>query len=61
MTKELIDQVKAVLADASGGWLTDAEQNEIAEAVIAAMQPHIAAELEDAARRALEAAARECE
>lgn len=33
----------------------------MAQSAIAAMQPHIAAEREDAARRALEAAASECE
>lgn len=44
--EELIEQVKTVLANASGGWLTDAEQDKIARAALAAI--NLPAQLEAA-------------
>ena len=59
MTDELIEQVKTVLANASGGWLTDAEQDKIARAALAAI--NLPAQLEAARTQgwneAIEAAA----
>lgn len=59
MNDGLIEQVKTVLANASGGWLTDAEQDKIARAAIAAI--NLPAQLEAARTQgwneAIEAAA----